>query len=679
MSAHCCSWLTQCCGKLKWWIVSILIVLVLAAILTSGQVGAIVQALTPPKLPELPQIDEQVWLDQNWDEQTRSKFHHISQGTHTLPIPYRWFVSLEQPSSNLLGILFPTSHKLADNDYLLRFGFIKGSKSAGNPDGLPIGFAITANQNINGLDGKADAIGFTCAACHTGQFVYEKKQYVIDGGPAMTDLGQLTAALGAALAQTALSSQLPLFDGRFNRFARNVLGERYSDLTKEELKKQLMSVLDQLKKGGDIVDVTEGFSRVDALNRIGNQVFSVDYPHRANYSPINAPVNFPHIWTSSWFDWVQYDGSIMSPIIRNAGEALGVSAFLDTKSPANEKRFGSSISIDNLHWIEHSLAGQDFGPGKPYTGLNAPKWPAALPPIDAALAKQGSALYEKHCQGCHLPPLSSPKVWDNYGPIKWTDAKGNQRQTSESVLKLHIIPHSEIGTDMAQATVLMTRTVDISGRTDVPAAQQTSGMGLKTMVCGHPPADADANYASKSLVTVPFSDGGNVLFALALGATVQQTVDAWFEQNYVSASKQQGYTGDRPNCLQAGAGYRARPLNGVWATGPYLHNGSVPTLMDLLSPVKDRPKLVQLGGTQFDPVNVGVSQNPKLNMKAGVTYARNGLFILDTSLSGNHNTGHEFSSAYNPKKKYDEQAQGVIGPELSVDERKAIIEYLKTL
>ena len=661
--------------------VIILAVIALIIFLNSSKFGAIVEVLTPPTMPDVTPSNERVWLDQNWSPETRARYHHISQGTRTLPIPYQWFVSLERPSSSLIGMLFADDVKLSDNEYLLRFGFIADEKSASNPDGLPIGFARTPTQPLPGLSERADAIGFTCAACHTGQFVHDGKQYVIDGGPATTDLGQLTEALGAALAQTALSSKLAVFDYRFDRFARNVLGERYSDTTKEELSGQLASVLEVLAAGGDIIDVTEGFTRVDALNRIGNQVFAEDYPHRDNYAPINAPVNFPHIWTSSWFSWVQYDGSIMAPLVRNAGEALGVAAYLDTKSPLDEKRFGSSIPIRNLDWIENALKGEGFGPDVKYTGLTAPRWPESLKRLDPARVKQGADIYRTHCQGCHLPPLDSKELWQDvyYGPIEWTDAEGRQRETSDSVLKVKLIPHRQIGTDMAQANILVNRMVDISGRADLPAGEQTPGLGLNINLCGHPPEDPGAK-PNWDLVTVPFSDGGNVPFALALGAIVQQTIDAWLDQNYILSEEQRlKFESDRPNCLQAGAGYRARPLNGVWATAPFLHNGSVPTLMDLLLPVKERPTLVQLGGTRFDVDKVGIKQDPELRMEQGSTYADNGLFILDTSLPGNLNTGHEFSDAWIEGNHYSNQPRGVIGPALSEQERLAIIEYLKTL
>src|SRR5262249_2735281 len=52
--------------------------------------------------------------------------------------------------------------------------------------------------------------------------------------------------------------------------------------------------------------------------------------------------------------------------------------------------------------------------------------------------------------------------------------------------------------------------------------------------------------------------------------------------------------------------YRARPVDGVWATAPYLHNGSVPTLMDMLMPQDERPKAFCVGSRQFDPVKVGL-------------------------------------------------------------------------
>jgi hypothetical protein len=113
--------------------------------------------------------------------------------------------------------------------------------------------------------------------------------------------------------------------------------------------------------------------------------------------------------------------------------------------------------------------------------------------------------------------------------------------------------------------------------------------------------------------------------------------------------------------------YKARPLAGVWATPPYLHNGSVPTLYEMLIPADQRRKMFFVGRKEFDPVRVGLYPEP---------LSKNG-FWFDTSIPGNLNIGHEFRAGYREYHQGDPPSHGVIGPELTEDERWAIIEYLK--
>jgi hypothetical protein len=96
--------------------------------------------------------------------------------------------------------------------------------------------------------------------------------------------------------------------------------------------------------------------------------------------------------------------------------------------------------------------------------------------------------------------------------------------------------------------------------------------------------------------------------------------------------------------------YRARPLDGIWATSPYLHNGSVPNLYQLLLPASERLQTFYLGSNDFDPETVGYRS--KLGERA---------FLFDTTLPGNLNTGHDF------------------GTNLTNDERWDLIEFLKSL
>ncbi len=100
-------------------------------------------------------------------------------------------------------------------------------------------------------------------------------------------------------------------------------------------------------------------------------------------------------------------------------------------------------------------------------------------------------------------------------------------------------------------------------------------------------------------------------------------------------------------------GYIALQLDGVWLRGPYLHNGSVPNLRDLLEPAEKRASIFYRGYDVYDPENVGfVTQGPNA--------ARFG-WRFDTSVRGNGNKGHEY------------------GTDLVPQEKEALLEYLKTL
>ena len=101
--------------------------------------------------------------------------------------------------------------------------------------------------------------------------------------------------------------------------------------------------------------------------------------------------------------------------------------------------------------------------------------------------------------------------------------------------------------------------------------------------------------------------------------------------------------------------------------------------MDLLSPVNERPEYVLLGDIEFDPEKLGLVQPERLAPRGGKKYNRDGYFILDTKVPGNRNSGHEFSKKWDKQKGYDDQEKGVIGRYLEPAERKAIIEFLKTI
>jgi mono/diheme cytochrome c family protein len=558
----------------------------------------------PPDRP----VQSIQWLEQGWTEGQRQWFHHASQGTATLPVPYEWLLALEQPNLTLFA-----APLLVDPVYLRRFGFIASPKSEGNPDALPIGFARTADVVDPSSGTSFQAIGFTCAACHTGQLDYRETGLRYDGGPAVTDLGKFRKALGLAVVFT---KYIP---GRFSRFAERILGKDHTNAAEESLRQQLASLVTTLKhlERNETKfakqNVEEGFTRLDALSRIGNEVFGRQLNNDENYQAILAPVNYPPLWDAPWFDWVQYNGAIEQPMFRNAGEALGVSALVNL-TETQRPLFASTVQVDTLYELEKALAGAAPLPARRFSGLRAPTWPEeVLGKIDRALAQQGAHLYGELCQGCHLPAPNTEAFWDAH---LWSAPNA----AGESYLKLHLIPIAALGTDPMQATGMAERKVQVPAHLGIT---ETS-------------------------------------FGLVLQTVVMKTVTYWYDQQHTTPERRMEMNGNRGDRVQAPLAYRARPLDGIWATPPFLHNGSVPSLYALLSPVSERATTFYLGSREFDPQNVGFDPTP---LKGG--------FKFNTSIPGNWNTGHEFN--------HDTKGKGVIGRYLEPEERRALIEYLKTL
>jgi hypothetical protein len=100
-------------------------------------------------------------------------------------------------------------------------------------------------------------------------------------------------------------------------------------------------------------------------------------------------------------------------------------------------------------------------------------------------------------------------------------------------------------------------------------------------------------------------------------------------------------------------GYANQPLDGVWARAPYLHNGSVPTLLDLLADPSDRPRQFARGYDVYDQKRVGFVYDTPEGRQAGFWY--------DTAIPGNGNGGHLF------------------GTKLALDQKLDLIEFMKTL
>jgi hypothetical protein len=338
------------------------------------------------------------------------------------------------------------------------------------------------------------------------------------------------------------------------------------------------------------VDVPYGPGRMDAFGQIFNAV-SAEFLHQPdNFHAPDAPVSIPSLWDTPRLDRVQWNGSSpnasIAPLVQNVTTALAVYGDLDL----TPRLLGYSSSVD------FAALGrlQRWN-----TRLRSPLWPEQLfGQLDRAAIARGREVYAAQCRSCHAEA---------------------ERNDSTQGLTTVRVPLAHIGTDPRMADNFAQR-------------QVASGAlaGRHGMVWG----GVDLGQQARAI---------DLVVHAALGATLQHPLLALRAAVAGHGSAAAAPDGD----VRV---YKAGPLAGIWATAPYLHNGSVPTLADLLTPPAQRPVEFGVGACEFDPARVGVGTSCS---------APEGHF--DSRLPGNSNAGH------------------VYGTTLDADSKSALLEYLKSL
>jgi len=569
------------------WIVS---VVALVAVVGLGIWGYI---LYFPDLPSSVKVYDVVKLNKNWTDAERQWYYHTSQGSQVMP--YDWFLALEQPTNKQLFM---------SNEYITKMRIIPDPNGISNPDLLPIGFAKDDPDPITGVQN----VGLTCAFCHTAQLTYQGMGVRIDGAPGIvnfdTFLSQLVIAVAATVQPNIVAN---VFDrGKFDRFARRVLKDKYSPAAADNLRQQVRAWLAQkvAQQANQLPlkNTKASFGRLDALGTGGNTLYRL--LANDNLRALDAPVTAFPLWYVTQYDWVQSNGSIRQPMSRNIIESVAVNASVVLPGdPAknDSDRYISSVRMKNM-WEMEDMAGK----------LTAPLWPEYIfGPIDHDKAAKGKVLYAQYCSKCHSPQLEPAPLCGDQIAIR----------NKKRFFTLRLFAIDEIGTDPLDSNNFATRTADASA---IGLGNNAAGpLVIQTVIGG--------------ILRRGFND-------LNLP---QATVDEW--------------SGYRSDCWRAPKAYPARPLDGVWATAPFLHNNSVPSLYQLLLPADKRIKKFHVGDPEFDPVNVGY-----VNVRIP------GGFTVDTTQPGNSNAGHEFRNAPAGTK-------GVIGPELTDEQRWEIVEYLKII
>jgi hypothetical protein len=586
--------------------------LVLFAVLLGLGLAVVLYYVANPKLPAWSPVQQVHYLEQ-WSAADRETYYFTPQGTQVKGLRYDWFKALELPFSQ---------QRFAAPEYLARFGFLidpSQRPTPNNPGNLPVGFA--RHQNPGSQD---EFLDITCAACHTGELRFNGQAVRIDGGSAQHVLPSSVPTLrGGSFGQALVASLTSTYYNpwKFERFARNVLGQDY-DARHQQLRKDFKVSLDTFLKVAwndthrGLYPTEEGPGRTDAFGRIANASFG-DAISPANYRVANAPVDYPQLWDMWTFDWVQWNGSAQQPMARNIGEALGVGAtlnFFDANGQPlkGDARYPSSVRLRDLHLIEQTLQ-----------RLKPPAWPEELlGAIDKIQAAKGRELFTENCAGCHVPrSVQSDERWTQH---------------------LKMLPVEFIGTDPGAANNIADHRFDLTALQWDPS--ELARLDVQLQPTPTEPLDLSKLSSAKGLAYVTAFVGNRAFREANIPAAERPDMDGF----------------GLPIGVRELRAYKARPLAGVWATAPFLHNGSVPSIYQLLSPQDERATTFYKGTFEYDPRHLGYR-----------TEAFTNGFMFDTRITGNHNSGHEFRAGM--------RGNGVIGRLLQPEERWALLEYLKVL
>jgi len=679
------------------------------------------------QIPVYEKVDKTIYVNQGWGGTSQSvdrqRYYYTPQGTSLKGMEYDWFAQLEMPwgekrfsdPDHLRAYGFIVDDRASPNNpYQLPVGFTQHYDQDSNAQLLDISCAACHTGQLNfkkdgtrygvRIDGGQAMHAFT--TMKIGHFV-----------PTMIAAMISTYANPFKFDRFAKN----VLKNDYNSHSKSALNHRFGHVIMNFLKQGYNDV----NKG--LYPLEEGFGRTDALTRIGNTVFGDNLADK-NYHIATGPVNYPPVWNIWKFDWVQYGASVKQPMARNMGEALGVGAhisFTDNYGRAlpKEQRFNSSVMPLQIHQIESTLQKltEPKWPEDIFGKIDHPKADRGkalfnkhcvgchgpfvasdmIKEIDAPLKSAKEPLWilkTLSIEEIGTDPnaaynfinnrfdlsatgLSDEDIVQTVRPIFINQLKRLAGVLLKSEALVSILTNKNVTPeDFNYKTQWVEEHPEqISQLTKKFSNWQSNYSSIESLVDEisqfdgvDVQLDIKTSMVKSQLTAIDVAldqlNVNNLTVGESLNITGIIIREKYYKDNKFSVEKQaclDGYAAlDLPQQLMS---YKARPLAGVWATPPFLHNGSVPSIYQLLSPVTERDQSFIVGRREFDTTNLGYE----------TTTLSNSGFKFNTLLSGNKNTGHEFRAGYVPYKKGNSPQYGVIGPELAPKERMELIEYLK--
>lgn len=354
-----------------------------------------------------------------------------------------------------------------------------------------------------------------------------------------------------------------------------------------------------------------GYGRTDAFGRISNAV-----ARGKNPIGLTSAVSMPYMYAIKYKAMFHYNANTNSVIARNIGQSFGLGAILTTPKAQGIEKFASTSNLNNLITMEKILY-----------KVKVPEFQALFPEvkIDKVSAVKGCNVYMNKCMTCHEAGK------DRVGPAR-------------ALINYKVLPVERMGTD---ETYIWNQATPIEGR---PFRK-----GLFDFTDGAKSWYFQKNNISPEEVNhwANASLRGVEIFRDTINGDDRYADDQ--NMNYITIAK--------------GRGYVAKHLAGIWATAPYLHNGSVPNIYEMLLPSNKRSPVFVVGNTEFDNEKMGFKSgfenHPDAKNSNSKSICDGDLTnCVDVSYKGSSNVGHE---------------PAIYGGELKNSDKRDLIEFLKVL
>jgi len=565
--------------------------------------------VTPPRV-EQPTVANVVRLDVGLDSADEQIWHHHDEGSGFLPLSF--FHALEDPATERPFL-----------ESLPRFGFVPDPENAA---GLPIGLSAAP---LAGAPTESILVGVSCAACHSGQYTFRGTAMTIDGAPNMLDFEALLDGLTASLTSTLSSPRatLQLLHGiiRWERELSN--NESWGAVHPEAL---------NLLAEASTADDDHALRPLrDHLETTVHEAYHAEHEKAAGHSLKNGAAYLKNLGLeksgagNAWHhlrDALPTFSNDLAFIRRRAERLVTLQKAFSNETEGGPGRADSfdaiwdllvqqdgvipmtaPVSIPHLfeyadfHWVHWdgnttSVMERDYAQA---IALGADHIPETL---------SSTVLPQNVIELEHTARKLKAPVWPTeiLGEIDESQAELGQQLFAQHCLSCHekesLTPVDEIGTDPLRAVNFATLSLD--GKSYAQILSEVGGAVAKKSLSDHAVSADDMSLIARS------------------------TAPEWRNTR----------------------AYQSRPLAGIWASPPYLHNGSVPTLWDLLQRPADRPREFAVG-RELDEKKVGID----------ITRQGEGAWLFQADQTGNDNAGHNY------------------GTGLSDNEKWSLVEYMKTL